>query len=427
MKKILVCILTIALILSMITLAVADEKPTVTIRFLLNGEFNDDTCADGRIFAAFAEKYANEVTLIPEWLPSEGQEAQTAKLRIMMQAGDAPGVVGMAVSSAKPFVEAGIIQDLNDIVDDEWKQTYLMDGVEDLYTVDGTFMGVPQQVGFHGWYYNKQLFDKCGLEIPKTFDDLLHCVEVFKENGIVPIAQSGMDSWSVWGYQYYFYRYGFEEMVEPILNHEMKFNNPELLKGFEKLQQLHEAGAFPENMNTLEYARAVEMFKSGEAAMFNSGTWEANGLNELDFADDIVFNWGQTFSDTDYEQNLSVKQVGQGMFACKTKDELETKWALEYIKFWAENEASQIMLDHVGWFPASKVQMDSSSLTPVAARIYDSTINDGTVPVTLEVSMWFPASFTTTYWAGVQAVINGNMTASEALDTYDEWNETRID
>lgn len=41
--------------------------------------------------------------------------------------------------------------------------------------------------------------------------------------------------------------------------------------------------------------------------------------------------------------------------------------------------------------------------------------------------MWFPASFTTTYWAGVQAVINGNMTASEVLDTYDEWNETRID
>ena len=426
MKKFFVLLLALLMVLSCMTGAVAEEKPTVTIRILLNGNVwgNADDCTK-EIFDAFAAKYADEVTLIAEPMPSEGQEAQVAKLRIMAQSGDAPGVFGGSVNTVAPFAEAGILQDLNTIVDDEWK-SMLMDNVEEQYTMNGMLIGVPQQVGVQGWYYNKALFDQCGLEIPETFDDLLNCIEVFNANGIIPIAQSGMDSWSVWGYQYYFHRFGFLDMVKPILNHEMKFNNEKLLKGFQKLDQLQEAGAFPESMSSIPYDRAKEMFMSGQAAMFNSGTWESTTFAKSEIAENIEFNFGPTFADGIEQQKMGVKQVGQGMYACNTKDPLETEWSLKFIKFWAEEEANAIKFDKLNWVTGTKHEVDTSSMDVVSQKCYAAAIDDST-PVTLEVSMMFPSSFTNTYWQGVIGVLNGNMTPEEALNLYDEWNETRTD
>ena len=40
---------------------------------------------------------------------------------------------------------------------------------------------------------------------------------------------------------------------------------------FEKIKGLADAGAFPENMATIEYFDAKQLFNEGKAAMFGTG------------------------------------------------------------------------------------------------------------------------------------------------------------
>ncbi len=51
-------------------------------------------------------------------------------------------------------------------------------------TIDGKLVAIPQEVVAHGLFVNKDLFDKYGLELPRTPEDFLMCCRVFKENGI---------------------------------------------------------------------------------------------------------------------------------------------------------------------------------------------------------------------------------------------------
>ena len=55
---------------------------------------------------------------------------------------------------------------------------------------------------------------------------------------------------------------------------------------------MRDAGAYPDNFNALEYNEAVEMFKSGNAAMWFNGTWElANLLKGVPDQDLGFFNF----------------------------------------------------------------------------------------------------------------------------------------
>ncbi len=60
----------------------------------------------------------------------------------------------------------------------------LRDVVKIANTVNGKLVAIPQEVVAYGLFLNKDMFDKYGLELPHSPEDLLECCKVFKENGI---------------------------------------------------------------------------------------------------------------------------------------------------------------------------------------------------------------------------------------------------
>ena len=72
-----------------------------------------------------------------------------------------------------------------------------------------------------------------------------------------------------------------KENIDKILEGKDKFNNKELVACFEKLQGLKDAGAFPENMATIEYFDAKQLFDEGSAAMFGTGQWDCAEFDEI--------------------------------------------------------------------------------------------------------------------------------------------------
>ena len=58
---------------------------------------------------------------------------------------------------------------------------------------DGRVYAVPVRSFWEGLLCNTDLFERCGAELPRTWDQLERAIAIFRENGIVPISVSLSD------------------------------------------------------------------------------------------------------------------------------------------------------------------------------------------------------------------------------------------
>ena len=95
---------------------------------------------------------------------------------------------GRVYSSLAPN---GMLMDLTELM--EPLKDRFKDGVLDYYTIGDHLWGFPYgDQSSSVLYYNKTMFDELGLEEPETFDDLIECGKVIREQkGIMPMIHQG--------------------------------------------------------------------------------------------------------------------------------------------------------------------------------------------------------------------------------------------
>lgn len=79
-----------------------------------------------------------------------------------------------------PFVNAGQFTDVSDV----WEENGLKDSLGSALksmTIDGKQWGVPYTYYQWGIYYNKDVYKKAGVEVPKTWDEFISNCKKFKE------------------------------------------------------------------------------------------------------------------------------------------------------------------------------------------------------------------------------------------------------
>jgi raffinose/stachyose/melibiose transport system substrate-binding protein len=122
-------------------------------------------------------------------------EAFKAKLTTNMQAGKVPDLFhSWGGGTLNEQVQAGLVKDISKDVA-PWIGN-LNQAAVDLYKVDGKQYGVPYDLGMVGVWYNKDLFEKAGIEQPPaTWTEFLEAVRKLKSAGITPIAVGEKDKW----------------------------------------------------------------------------------------------------------------------------------------------------------------------------------------------------------------------------------------
>lgn len=130
-------------------------------------------------------------------------EAFKAKLTTVAQAGSPPDLFhSWGGGVLEQQVSAGLVKELAGDA-----ASFLGDvspnGVK-LYQIGGKQYGTPYELGMVGFWYNKQLFAKAGVNgTPKTWGELLGVVLQLKAASVVPIALAGGDKWPAhfyWSY-----------------------------------------------------------------------------------------------------------------------------------------------------------------------------------------------------------------------------------
>jgi len=152
-------------------------------------------------------------------------------------------------------------------------QGNVLDSFKTTVTMDGKVYGAPAGAAMTGgWYYNKKIYADLGLSVPKTWAELLANNEKIKAAGITPVIATFKDSWTsqlVVLADYYNVQAQVPTFAEDFTAHKAtNAGTPAMLRSFEKLQELHEQGAFNKDYLATTYDGGLKMLAEGKGAHY---------------------------------------------------------------------------------------------------------------------------------------------------------------
>ncbi len=299
-----------------------------------------------------------DVTIEMQFLENE---AFKAKLTTILQSDDRPDIFyswGGGVFEAQ--VEAGVLRDIDDIMQDGWADT-LSPAAVNAFTYDGKIYGAPMLVSQVGFWYNKELFAQAGVnaEDIQTWDDLLTAVQTIKDAGITPIAAGGADKWPLHFYWTHLaIRLGGKAGFEAAVGGE-GFNGETFVKAGELFNQLNALEPYQRGYLANTYPEAAGYFGDGNAAMHFMGNWDynvqrSNSVSKEGIPDDNL-GWfpfpsveGGVGEPTD-----TLGGINGWIFSKDASDE-----AVEFMRFFT-NQENQRMMGREGFFiPVAKGAAD---------------------------------------------------------------------
>lgn len=242
----------------------------------------------------------------------QAADTESHKKNMKLQAADGtlPEVFWMDASQAPEYAEAGALLDLSDFLAAYADVDAALGGMEDAFHDGSIQYGLPYQCNVQGFFYNKAIFDAANVAYPTedtTYDEFIEMIGQLKAAGTIPVSIGSKNSgFAMWEFNEFLSRYDWAADIDAYNAGEVPFNNEKLVACFEKVQGIADAGAFPENMATIEYFDAKQLFLDGNAAMFGTGQWDCAAFDEA-IGDTIGFWWGPKFEDSAAEQEIAMK------------------------------------------------------------------------------------------------------------------------
>lgn len=198
------------------------------------------------------------------------------KLRVALGSGNPPDIFyGWGGGVLESQVAAGKVRSLGQGVDTGRFLPSLMEPA----TIDGTVYGIPNSGAQPAlFYYNTEIFDRHGLQPPETWSETLDLVETLQGEDVTPISLAGKNKWPGLIYEEYLVdRIGGAEPFQRVVRQEAKaWSDPAFLEANRMIQELVEAGAFPDGFTSIDYdtGEATQLVYAGEAAMHLMGSWD---------------------------------------------------------------------------------------------------------------------------------------------------------
>jgi len=156
---------------------------------------------------------------------------------------------------------------------------------------DGGLYMVPFEFELEFFWYNKALFQKAGVSVPKTLDDVVSLCKPLRDAGVIPISVDGQDGWPLLRYMSYQpFRLAGSEYVDKLKKGEAKMSDQVGAKAVQWMSDLGSNKCFQDGFSSQGYTDARDLFTSGKSAMYQIGTWELASLTNKDVPADVRDN-----------------------------------------------------------------------------------------------------------------------------------------
>jgi raffinose/stachyose/melibiose transport system substrate-binding protein len=133
--------------------------------------------------------------------------------------------------------------------------------------------GVPLgTVGGGGVFYNRKVYAKLGLQVPKTWAQFMANNAKLKAAGIAPVIQTYGDTWTSQIFvlaDFHNVAAAEPDFVERYTNNQAKYaTDPAAIKGFEHLQQVHDAGYLNKDFASAKLDDGLRDVANGKGAHY---------------------------------------------------------------------------------------------------------------------------------------------------------------
>jgi len=206
-------------------------------------------------------------------------------LRAALETGQSPDIFhNWGGSSIRGYVEAAEVVPIDSIIPE--LETRLMPIAFDPVSFGNHIYGIPYS-GLAGvfFWYRKDVFERCNIQPPETWQQLIAAGEELKKNGIVPIALANKNKWpGSFFYMYLVDRLGGPQLFEnAFIEKSRSFTDPAFVRAGKLVQDLVKRDFFPKGFNRMrdEPGNWNSLIISGQAGMYLMGTWFLSALKTL--------------------------------------------------------------------------------------------------------------------------------------------------
>lgn len=339
-KRILSMVLCSALLITTVTgCGKSAEKATTTSDKKVELEFFQQKSEVVDVYNKIIEKFMSENPNIKIKQTATPDAAKVLVTRLSTN--DIPDIFSIFPTQTiyKKMMDEGIMLPLT-------KEAFMNNVSEDtvnLIKYKGEAYALPLTVNAFGLYYNKDIFAKYQLQVPKTLDDLYAICETLKKNGVQPFVFMDKDT-GAFGQQ-------GERLLGGSINHEAWKVSEKVAKGetsfttepdmkllAQTILKIREYG--PKDTLGIGSDQASNDFANGKAAMILSGTWGLGSYKKLNPS----MNVGVTnFPSISSQESYTCGTVDSALAISATSKNADA--AKKFLQFLTKPEIAQMFCD----------------------------------------------------------------------------------
>ncbi len=249
------------------------------------------------------------------------------------------------------LVSKGVLEPLNDRIEEASIDLTKFNGTTDQVTVDGELYELPFRSDFWVLFYNKDIFDEAGVDYP-TNDMTLEEYDKLARS----VAKEGFGDEQIYGSHYHTWRsavqlFGILDGEHSVLDGNYDFTIPY----YEMVKKQEEDGIcrsyVDTNASQLHYSAA---FAEGNTATMNMGSWYMatlmSSLESGEYDSELCGNWGMVkYPHPEGVEAGTTLGTITGLSIPTSSENKDLAW--EFIKFASGEEGAAVMAS-TGNFPA---------------------------------------------------------------------------
>lgn len=297
---------------------------------------------------------------------------------------DLPTLFFTSVDQAPQLYDIGIIEDVRNYLDEASLAAYAP-GVLDASTLDDTLAFFPIDVQPSAVIYRKDLFDAEGLKVPTTWDEFLTNAKALTKDtdedgetdqwGFSMVGSNNSSGQS--RFMSYLWSNGYTIVgKDGAGNWQAEIDDPKFLDTFSFWTNLNNVeGVVPVGITEVDYATAANYFAMGYTSMILSGS---NALG-VSYANNPDLK-GKLGSFVIPGTAPGTMLNAEGYAISKFASEEEKKAAVDYLKFFLENDSELMFWQTSGKIPATIEGQKADYITGDDYSGYLETVAKGCIP-----------------------------------------------
>jgi raffinose/stachyose/melibiose transport system substrate-binding protein len=279
------------------------------------------------------------------------------KLVIAMSSGQCPDMyIHWTGGPMNEYIDSGFAVPITDLMENYCDIPFL-DAAMAQCTYKGEIYAIPYGgLSGSGIYYNKKIFEKLGLSVPKTIAELEAACETLKANGYIPFSLANQSKWT--GSMYFMYlatRYGGVDEFNKAVAGTGSFESDAFKYAGDMIQKWVKAGYFPEGVNSLspDDGQDRQLMYTEEAAMMLHGTWQSGAMmgdNEEWYLESIGYFAFPKLEGSSADQNIVVGTAVGNAFSINAGDDEDLRRACFVLatQFYNDDVYNQMQVESGG-------------------------------------------------------------------------------